>query len=70
LALDGGKDGLDLIRRLLPQAARLTSTLLMECGSAQTEQVMELARSAGFTHAVVHPDLASRPRLVEATMAR
>lgn len=70
LALDGGKDGLDLIRRLLPQAARLTSTLLMECGPSQAEQVAELARSAGFTHAVVHPDLTSRPRLVEATMAR
>jgi len=68
LALDGGKDGLDLIRRLIPQAAALTTTLLLECGPAQTETVAELARSAGFTHSNIHPDLTSRPRFVEATM--
>ena len=70
LALDGGRDGLDLIRRLIPQAASLTSTLLLECGPSQTETVVEIARSAGFPHMVIHLDLTSRPRLVEATKAR
>ena len=70
LALDGGKDGLELIRQVIPQAAPLTSTLLLECGPSQTETVAEIARSAGFSHAVIHSDLASRPRLVEATKAR
>jgi len=70
LALDGGRDGLDLIRRLIPQAASLTSTLLIECGPSQTETVVEIARSAGFPHMVIHLDLTSRPRLVEATKAR
>ncbi|NDE84971.1 MAG: peptide chain release factor N(5)-glutamine methyltransferase [Verrucomicrobia bacterium] len=68
LALDGGKNGLDLIRRLIPQAMQLTSTLLLECGSSQTETVAELTRSAGFTRAIIHPDLTSRPRFVEATL--
>jgi len=70
LALDGGIDGLDLIRRLIPQAASLTSTLLLECGPSQTETVVEIARSVGFPHTVIHLDLTSRPRLVEATKAR
>lgn len=69
LALDGGKDGLDLIRRLIPQAKQLTSTLLLECGPSQTESVAELTRSAGFARATIHSDLASRPRFVEATLA-
>lgn len=69
LALDGGKDGLDLIRRLIPQAVRLTNTLLLECGPSQAEKVAELTHSSGFTKATIHPDLTSRPRFVEATMA-
>jgi len=69
LALDGGKDGLDLIRRLIPQTAALTSTLLLECGPSQAEKVAELTRSAGFHRTIVHPDLTSRPRIVEASLA-
>lgn len=70
MALLGGADGLDWIRRLIPQAAALTSTLLLECGSSQTETVAELARASGFTQAVIHSDLTSRPRFVEATKTR
>lgn len=66
LALAGGADGLDLIRRLLPQAAQLTQNLLLECGPAQAEQAATLAREAGFPTVTVHPDLTSRPRIVEA----
>lgn len=66
LALAGGADGLDLIRRLLPQAAKLTQNLLLECGPAQAEQVATLAREAGFPTVTIHPDLTSRPRIVEA----
>jgi release factor glutamine methyltransferase len=66
LALDGGADGLDLIRRLIPQAAKRTPNLLLECGPDQAQKVATLAREAGFTAVTVHPDLTSRPRLVEA----
>ena len=66
LALDGGKDGLDLIRRLLPQAVKIAPVILLECGPSQTETVSDLARKAGYTEITVHPDLTSRPRIVEA----
>jgi release factor glutamine methyltransferase len=66
LALDGGADGLDLIRRLLPQAAPLTRNLLLECGPDQAQKVATLAREAGFTAVTIHPDLTSRPRIVGA----
>ena len=66
LALDGGKDGLDLIRRLLPQAVKIAPVILLECGPSQTETVSDLARKAGYTEITVHLDLTSRPRIVEA----
>jgi release factor glutamine methyltransferase len=66
LALDGGTDGLDLIRRLLPQAVKIAPVILLECGPSQTETVSDLARKAGYTEITVHPDLTSRPRIVEA----
>lgn len=70
LALDGGKDGLDPIRLLIPLAFHLTPCLLLECGPAQTETVAQLAKEAGFTQTVIHPDLTSRPRFVEASRNR
>jgi release factor glutamine methyltransferase len=66
LALEGGADGLDLVRRLIPQAAQLTKRLLLECGPNQAQKVAALAREAGFTQVAVHPDLTQRPRIVEA----
>ncbi|NBT89944.1 MAG: peptide chain release factor N(5)-glutamine methyltransferase [Verrucomicrobia bacterium] len=66
LALEGGADGLDLIRRLVPQAARVTANLLLECGPAQTGPVAALVGEAGFPKVIIHPDLTARPRVVEA----
>ncbi|MEY5062147.1 MAG: hypothetical protein RLZZ112_111, partial [Verrucomicrobiota bacterium] len=66
LALEGGADGLDLIRRLIPQAAQLTGNLLLECGPEQAQKVATWAREAGFASVAVHPDLTQRPRIVEA----
>ena len=65
LALEGGADGLDFIRRLIPQAYRLAPVLLLECGPEQTPKVAALARETGFTQVAIHPDLTSRPRVVE-----
>ena len=66
LALEGGADGLDFIRRLIPQAFRLAPALLLECGPEQAPKVSALAREAGFAKVAVHPDLTARPRVVEA----
>lgn len=67
LALDGGgEDGLDLIRRLIPQAfSHLTSGgyLLLESGGEQVQSILSLMEKAGFTHTRFLPDLAGIPRV-------
>jgi release factor glutamine methyltransferase len=68
LALDGGPDGLDLIRRLLEQAAGLLSKpglALLEIEFRQGEQAKRLAEE-NFPGCTVHvkPDLAGKPRLL------
>ncbi|MEJ2148082.1 MAG: peptide chain release factor N(5)-glutamine methyltransferase [Chloroflexota bacterium] len=67
LALDGGADGLDLVRRLLEQApARLApgGRLALEIGAEQGERVMTLCREA-FPQAAVRleRDLAGLNRI-------
>jgi len=68
-ALDGGVDGLDLIRRLLSQASRHIKPdgwLLLEIGSTQGPAVSALARQAFPLAAVsLHRDLAGLTRVVE-----
>jgi release factor glutamine methyltransferase len=68
LALDGGPDGLGLIRRLLNQAPRVLAAgglLLLEIMAGQGPAVTALARTA-FPGADVHviPDLAGHDRVV------
>ena len=68
LALDGGPDGLSLIRRLLDQAPSSLAPgglLLMEIEAGQGQAVLDLARQS-FPEAeiVLLQDLAGRDRLV------
>ncbi len=68
-ALDGGPDGLDVFRRLVPQAFRVLEpggVLLLEVGDGQAAAVAELAGKAGFAFTVVHKDLSRKERVVEA----
>jgi release factor glutamine methyltransferase len=69
LALDGGPDGLDLIRRLLklaPESLAPGGALLMEIEASQGPAAGELARAALPSAAVeVIPDLAGYDRLVK-----
>jgi release factor glutamine methyltransferase len=70
-ALDGGPDGLDVYRRLVPQAAcalRPGGVLLLEVGEDQASAVCDLARAAGFAGVAVHKDLSRKERMVEATL--
>ena len=56
LALDGGRDGLDAYRALLPQAAMLlaeTGYVGVEFGAGQHEAVIDIARDCGLEPA--HP---------------
>jgi release factor glutamine methyltransferase len=67
LALDGGEDGLDLVRRLAGQApAHLKpgGFLGLEIGDAQAEATAQILREAGFTETEIHKDLAGRDRIV------
>jgi release factor glutamine methyltransferase len=68
LALDGGQDGLDLIRRLLEQApTRLApgGLLILEIGHDQGQAVTTLCRRAFPSASIrVHPDLSGIDRLV------
>ena len=68
LALDGGPDGLNIIRTLLEStgALRPGGTLLMEIGHDQEADVLELAEKGGWKDPVVHPDLDGIPRVLEA----
>ncbi|MEK6574332.1 MAG: protein-(glutamine-N5) methyltransferase, release factor-specific, partial [Chloroflexota bacterium] len=69
LALDGGPDGLSLIRRLLTDAPKVLEpggTVLLEIEYRQGEAVAALAREAFPDARVeVHKDLAGLDRVVE-----
>ncbi len=73
LALDGGADGLDMIRRLLVQAPDYLSPhgcLLLEIEADQGETACELAKAA-FPQAQVQllPDLAGHDRLIDVDLS-
>jgi release factor glutamine methyltransferase len=68
LALDGGKDGLDLIRTALAQAPAVVKPgglVLFECDPAQTRRIVRLAQGHWPAAEVsVHKDLAGQDRVV------
>ncbi|XP_043223442.1 MTRF1L release factor glutamine methyltransferase-like isoform X2 [Amphibalanus amphitrite] len=70
-ALDGGRDGLALVRRLLRRSAgwlRPGGRLLLELGLGQPETVVALLSEpgTGLTRPQVHRDFTGRERFVEA----
>ncbi|MCD5406592.1 MAG: peptide chain release factor N(5)-glutamine methyltransferase [Desulfotomaculum sp.] len=68
LALDGGEDGLELYRVLIPQADQLIKPggyLLMEIGPGQGQKLLDLVAAPKW-HSKLDKDLAGRERLVVA----
>jgi release factor glutamine methyltransferase len=67
-ALEGGVDGLDVVRALLARAARATeegADLLIEVGAGQASDVEALARdSSTWSHEATHVDLNRVERVV------
>jgi release factor glutamine methyltransferase len=67
-ALDGGADGLDAYRALIPEAARLLrpgGALVVEAGHGQSGPIEGLMTAAGLTHdRPAKADLAGIPRAV------
>lgn len=67
LALFGGSDGLDVVRRLVPAARDAGADLLaIEVGAGQAPEVEDVARDAGFATAETLDDLAGIGRVVVA----
>lgn len=67
LALDGGVDGLDAYRVLVPETLRVLRPLgvfVVETGWDQAEQVKALFAEAGFERVSIIQDLGARDRVV------
>jgi len=67
LALDGGADGLDLVREIVSEAPSLLSAggmLMMEADPRQMDEMESIMASAGFTDIDRVRDLASHERVI------
>jgi release factor glutamine methyltransferase len=72
IALDGGADGLDVLRRIVAGApSRLApgGTLCLEMHESHEDVLPRLCLDAGFERAEARRDLAGLPRLTVATVA-
>jgi release factor glutamine methyltransferase len=65
-ALDGGVDGLNVIRRLIAQSAGRTRYLALEFGDGQAGAAKTLCESAGYALIRVLPDFTQRERILVA----
>ena len=66
-ALDGGEDGLDIYRRLIPEALnhlKVGGKLFLEIGYDQGESVRQLMESAGFSEVRLIKDLGGNDRVL------
>ena len=69
-ALFAGPTGLEAIEQIVgeaPEWLALDGVLVLEVGETQGDAVLTLAHASGFTDAVIHPDLAGKPRILVAT---
>lgn len=68
LALDGGKDGLDLYRKIITKAPNYLKehgVLVLEIGHDQADEIVHLIKETGaFTKVYVEKDLAKNDRLI------
>jgi release factor glutamine methyltransferase len=73
LALDGGPDGLNAYRAIIPAVAALLAPggwLIVEIGAGQVADVLALIAKAGFLQCVTRRDLAGLERVVAASARR
>ncbi len=72
IALDGGVDGLAVLRRIIAGAPRFLAaggTLAVEVGAGEAEAVAGLLAARGFEHVSVTRDYAKIPRVVDGSLA-
>ncbi len=66
-ALDGGKDGLNFYRSIIPRWKSILKEhgcMLFECGEGQAESVMSMFNAEGFINTAAHKDTAGVQRVV------
>jgi release factor glutamine methyltransferase len=71
LALDGGKDGLECYRALLPQAKEKLNAggwIVLECGDGQAPDLEQLLDKYGFANVASRKDLTKTDRVVRASV--
>ncbi|MDR2575973.1 MAG: peptide chain release factor N(5)-glutamine methyltransferase [Treponema sp.] len=70
LALDGGDDGLDVIRKIVARASEFLcpgGALLLEADPRQMAAITDLYKEAGFSDIQTHADLSGRERVISGT---
>ncbi|MDR0291110.1 MAG: peptide chain release factor N(5)-glutamine methyltransferase, partial [Treponema sp.] len=73
LALDGGSDGLDLIRIIISQAPKFLcpgGMLLLEADPGQMKTITTLFQQAGFTEIQIHKGLSGSEQVIGARKAK
>ena len=71
LALDGGKDGLDIIRRIIEEVGNHLipgGTLLMEADPRQMEDIIGKMESHGFNECRLFKDLSGQHRVISGSI--
>lgn len=71
VALDGGTDGLDLVRELITQAKKVLAhngRILIETGEYNAKEAASYLNLKGFIDIVVHKDLEGQDRVIEGTL--
>ncbi len=71
MALDGGPDGLDIIREIVPDAAialRPGGRIFLEIGASQADRVTAILKAEGFKQVTISQDLAGRDRIASGTI--
>lgn len=71
MALDGGEDGLDVLRQIVFDAAlilRPGGRVYFEIGDDQGPSMSRLLESAGFAEVLIHADDAGKTRFAEGTI--
>ncbi len=70
IALDGGTDGLDFYRELIPAARYFlkdNGLIILELGNGQSSRVAEIIESSGYSHTEIIKDYAGIERIIQAS---
>ncbi len=72
-ALDGGADGLDYYRKIIPEARNFLNdrgAIMLEIGQGQADDIAEIMSIAGYEHINVIKDYADIKRIIQAQCKR